>query len=168
MQRILVVEHDDLRREQLFYALSGTGYTVACAKGSMLAEAALRVSAWPFVVIVDLCGTANAANRILLERANRLPPHAYVALVPATGVDSAARIPAGQAYTVLAHWPVRSVAISLVDDDPSEEDRRQRGSRAIAGVLAPLAAVIDDEAARLHSKESTSCPRARCIFGGVC
>lgn len=78
-RRVLVVEHERALRATLQRLLEEMGYAAAGTSDPLLAEAALRVSAEPLVVLVGHGGERDLAAG-LLGRIAHLPPHAYVLL----------------------------------------------------------------------------------------
>lgn len=79
MQAVMIVERDDDLRETLEMVLEEAGYPTLSTCDLALAEAALRVTERPLVVIVGHGGPSSLATT-LLGYTNALPPHAYVVL----------------------------------------------------------------------------------------
>lgn len=77
--RVLIVERDRDLRETLEQCLDETGYAVAATGELLLAEAALRVTEDPLVLLIGP-GYEWEAAADLLPRISQLPPHAYVLL----------------------------------------------------------------------------------------
>jgi DNA-binding NtrC family response regulator len=75
----LVVEQNRPLRATLQQLLEEIGYVAAGTSDPLLAEAALRVSEGPLVVVIGHDGTGDLAAA-LLARIAQLPPHAYVLL----------------------------------------------------------------------------------------
>lgn len=79
VRRALVIERDADLRQTLELVLEDAGYAVAGVEDVSLAEAGLRVSPHPLVVLVSH-GDPARRGRSLAEAAGSLPPHAYVLL----------------------------------------------------------------------------------------
>ncbi len=77
--RVLIVERDHDLLETLELFLDDMGYAVAATSDPLLAEAALRVTDDPLVLVIGPgCEWEAAAH--LLPRVAQLPPHAYLLL----------------------------------------------------------------------------------------
>ncbi|HEU5441664.1 MAG TPA: response regulator [Ktedonobacterales bacterium] len=79
MQAVMIVERDEDLRETLEMVLEEAGYPTLSTCDLALAEAALRVTKHPLVVLVEHGGPSSLATP-LLDHTRALPPHAYVVL----------------------------------------------------------------------------------------
>lgn len=82
-RRVLVVEQDRALQATLQRLLAEMGYAAAWTSDLLLAEAALRVSAEPLVVLIGHGGKDQQDWDLatdLLGRISQLPPHAYLLL----------------------------------------------------------------------------------------